>query len=168
MCQYFFKWSDSQDGEEKRQNIQSSCTERGIMLVSSALLFQQWLQNCKATFPRYPDDGVITCQPGDSEEKVKIAVYALKNELFHLATVYMNIHNMLNMYILCYLMGHIHYHSKVWGWKIFLYFWKKYLMLTNAAFIWSKTVKIVILWNIIAIFIFLFFIYILKCRLVLW
>uniref|UniRef100_A0A671P6C3 Protein furry homolog n=1 Tax=Sinocyclocheilus anshuiensis TaxID=1608454 RepID=A0A671P6C3_9TELE len=28
-----------------------------------------WLQNCKATFPRYPDDGVITCQPGDSEEK---------------------------------------------------------------------------------------------------
>lgn len=75
------------------QNIQSSCTERGIMLVSSALLFQQWLQNCKATFPRYPDDGVITCQPGDSEEKVKIAVYALKNELFHLATVYMNEHS---------------------------------------------------------------------------
>ncbi|XP_056593394.1 protein furry homolog isoform X1 [Triplophysa dalaica] len=28
-----------------------------------------WLQNCKATFPRYPDDNVITCQPGDSEEK---------------------------------------------------------------------------------------------------
>uniref|UniRef100_A0A672MUN7 FRY microtubule binding protein n=1 Tax=Sinocyclocheilus grahami TaxID=75366 RepID=A0A672MUN7_SINGR len=36
---------------------------------SLLLLFQQWLQNCKATFPRYPDDGVITCQPGDSEEK---------------------------------------------------------------------------------------------------
>uniref|UniRef100_A0A8C1W223 Furry homolog b (Drosophila) n=1 Tax=Cyprinus carpio TaxID=7962 RepID=A0A8C1W223_CYPCA len=28
-----------------------------------------WLQNCKATFSRYLDDGVITCQPGDSEEK---------------------------------------------------------------------------------------------------
>lgn len=28
-----------------------------------------WLQNCKATFPRCPDDGVITCQPGDTEEK---------------------------------------------------------------------------------------------------
>ncbi|XP_017345070.1 protein furry homolog isoform X6 [Ictalurus punctatus] len=28
-----------------------------------------WLQNCKSTFPRYPDDGVITCQPGDTEEK---------------------------------------------------------------------------------------------------
>ncbi|XP_035391470.1 protein furry homolog isoform X3 [Electrophorus electricus] len=28
-----------------------------------------WLQNCKATFPRCADDGVITCQPGDTEEK---------------------------------------------------------------------------------------------------
>ncbi|XP_026797421.1 protein furry homolog isoform X6 [Pangasianodon hypophthalmus] len=28
-----------------------------------------WLQNCKSTFPRCPDDGVITCQPGDTEEK---------------------------------------------------------------------------------------------------
>lgn len=28
-----------------------------------------WLQNCKATFPRYSDENVITCQPGDSEEK---------------------------------------------------------------------------------------------------
>uniref|UniRef100_A0A4W4FZ09 Protein furry homolog n=1 Tax=Electrophorus electricus TaxID=8005 RepID=A0A4W4FZ09_ELEEL len=29
-----------------------------------------WLQNCKATFPRCADDGVITCQPGDTEEKL--------------------------------------------------------------------------------------------------
>ncbi|XP_036823806.1 protein furry homolog isoform X6 [Oncorhynchus mykiss] len=28
-----------------------------------------WLRNCKDTFPRCPGDGVITCQPGDSEEK---------------------------------------------------------------------------------------------------
>ncbi|KAM9456431.1 protein furry homolog isoform 4-T4 [Clarias gariepinus] len=28
-----------------------------------------WLHNCKSTFPRCPDDGVITCQPGDTEEK---------------------------------------------------------------------------------------------------
>ncbi|XP_058886454.1 protein furry homolog isoform X3 [Acipenser ruthenus] len=28
-----------------------------------------WLTNCKATFPRGPRDGVITCQPGDLEEK---------------------------------------------------------------------------------------------------
>ncbi|XP_030648105.1 protein furry homolog [Chanos chanos] len=28
-----------------------------------------WLQSCKATFPRCSDDGVITCQPGDTEEK---------------------------------------------------------------------------------------------------
>uniref|UniRef100_A0A4W5PT12 Protein furry C-terminal domain-containing protein n=1 Tax=Hucho hucho TaxID=62062 RepID=A0A4W5PT12_9TELE len=29
-----------------------------------------WLRNCKDTFPRCPGDGVITCQPGDSEEKL--------------------------------------------------------------------------------------------------
>ncbi|XP_058267878.1 protein furry homolog isoform X4 [Hemibagrus wyckioides] len=28
-----------------------------------------WFQNCKSTFPKCPDDGVITCQPGDTEEK---------------------------------------------------------------------------------------------------
>ncbi|KAF5896548.1 protein furry isoform X6, partial [Clarias magur] len=28
-----------------------------------------WLHNCKSTFPSCPDDGVITCQPGDTEEK---------------------------------------------------------------------------------------------------
>ncbi|XP_041949099.1 protein furry homolog isoform X3 [Alosa sapidissima] len=28
-----------------------------------------WLQNCKDTFPKCSDDGVITCQPGDTEEK---------------------------------------------------------------------------------------------------
>uniref|UniRef100_A0A667XMF3 FRY microtubule binding protein n=1 Tax=Myripristis murdjan TaxID=586833 RepID=A0A667XMF3_9TELE len=28
-----------------------------------------WLRNCKDTFPRCPGDGVVTCQPGDSEEK---------------------------------------------------------------------------------------------------
>ncbi|XP_036381260.1 protein furry homolog isoform X2 [Megalops cyprinoides] len=28
-----------------------------------------WLQNCKATFPRGSGIGVVTCQPGDSEEK---------------------------------------------------------------------------------------------------
>ncbi|XP_028838756.1 protein furry homolog isoform X6 [Denticeps clupeoides] len=28
-----------------------------------------WLQNCKATFPKCSDDGVITCQPRDTEEK---------------------------------------------------------------------------------------------------
>ncbi|XP_039601673.1 protein furry homolog isoform X2 [Polypterus senegalus] len=28
-----------------------------------------WLKNCKATFPKGPVDGVITCQPGDSLEK---------------------------------------------------------------------------------------------------
>lgn len=33
-------------------------------------LVKQWLTNCKATFPRGPRDGVITCQPGDLEEKV--------------------------------------------------------------------------------------------------
>lgn len=30
----------------------------------------QWLANCKATFAGGSRDGVITCQPGDSEEKV--------------------------------------------------------------------------------------------------
>uniref|UniRef100_A0A3B3T569 FRY microtubule binding protein n=1 Tax=Paramormyrops kingsleyae TaxID=1676925 RepID=A0A3B3T569_9TELE len=29
-----------------------------------------WLQNCKASFPQGPGDGVITSQPGDSMEKV--------------------------------------------------------------------------------------------------
>uniref|UniRef100_A0AAZ1WWI6 Protein furry C-terminal domain-containing protein n=1 Tax=Oreochromis aureus TaxID=47969 RepID=A0AAZ1WWI6_OREAU len=28
-----------------------------------------WLRNCKDTFPRCPGDSVVTCQPGDSEEK---------------------------------------------------------------------------------------------------
>uniref|UniRef100_A0A8C7ZEK0 Furry homolog b (Drosophila) n=1 Tax=Oryzias sinensis TaxID=183150 RepID=A0A8C7ZEK0_9TELE len=28
-----------------------------------------WLKNCKDTFPRCPGDSVVTCQPGDSEEK---------------------------------------------------------------------------------------------------
>uniref|UniRef100_A0A7N8XC10 Furry homolog b (Drosophila) n=1 Tax=Mastacembelus armatus TaxID=205130 RepID=A0A7N8XC10_9TELE len=28
-----------------------------------------WLRNCKDTFPRCPGDNVVTCQPGDSEEK---------------------------------------------------------------------------------------------------
>ncbi|XP_066555822.1 protein furry homolog isoform X3 [Amia ocellicauda] len=28
-----------------------------------------WLRNCKATFPKGSGDGVITCQPGDFEEK---------------------------------------------------------------------------------------------------
>ncbi|XP_043929165.1 protein furry homolog isoform X3 [Protopterus annectens] len=28
-----------------------------------------WLDNCKATFSKGPDNGVITCQPGDAEEK---------------------------------------------------------------------------------------------------
>ncbi|XP_061154958.1 protein furry homolog isoform X3 [Syngnathus typhle] len=28
-----------------------------------------WLRSCKDTFPRCPGDGVVTCQPGDSEEK---------------------------------------------------------------------------------------------------
>ncbi|XP_029111066.1 protein furry homolog isoform X6 [Scleropages formosus] len=28
-----------------------------------------WLQNCKASFPQGPGDAVVTCQPGDSEEK---------------------------------------------------------------------------------------------------
>ncbi|XP_018610807.1 protein furry homolog isoform X3 [Scleropages formosus] len=28
-----------------------------------------WLRNCKATFPQGPGDGVITSQPGDTEEK---------------------------------------------------------------------------------------------------
>lgn len=32
--------------------------------------FPQWLRNCKDTFPRCPGDSVVTCQPGDSEEKV--------------------------------------------------------------------------------------------------
>lgn len=32
--------------------------------------WQQWLANCKATFAGGSRDGVITCQPGDSEEKV--------------------------------------------------------------------------------------------------
>ena len=33
--------------------------------------FHQWLRNCKDTFPRCPGDSVVTCQPGDSEEKVR-------------------------------------------------------------------------------------------------
>lgn len=33
--------------------------------------FLQWLRNCKDTFPRCPGDSVVTCQPGDSEEKVQ-------------------------------------------------------------------------------------------------
>uniref|UniRef100_A0A671YAG0 FRY microtubule binding protein n=1 Tax=Sparus aurata TaxID=8175 RepID=A0A671YAG0_SPAAU len=28
-----------------------------------------WLRNCKDTFPRCPGESVVTCQPGDSEEK---------------------------------------------------------------------------------------------------
>ncbi|XP_061557909.1 protein furry homolog isoform X2 [Phycodurus eques] len=28
-----------------------------------------WLRSCKDTFPRCPSDSVVTCQPGDSEEK---------------------------------------------------------------------------------------------------
>ncbi|KAG7250424.1 hypothetical protein CRUP_031776, partial [Coryphaenoides rupestris] len=28
-----------------------------------------WLRNCKDTFPRCPGDSVVTCQPGESEEK---------------------------------------------------------------------------------------------------
>uniref|UniRef100_A0A8D3CB64 FRY microtubule binding protein n=1 Tax=Scophthalmus maximus TaxID=52904 RepID=A0A8D3CB64_SCOMX len=28
-----------------------------------------WLRNCRDTFPRCPGDSVVTCQPGDSEEK---------------------------------------------------------------------------------------------------
>uniref|UniRef100_A0A3P9P1U0 FRY microtubule binding protein n=1 Tax=Poecilia reticulata TaxID=8081 RepID=A0A3P9P1U0_POERE len=28
-----------------------------------------WLRNCKDTFPRCPVENVVTCQPGDSEEK---------------------------------------------------------------------------------------------------
>lgn len=31
---------------------------------------RQWLRSCKDTFPRCPGDSVVTCQPGDSEEKV--------------------------------------------------------------------------------------------------
>lgn len=31
----------------------------------------QWLRNCKDTFPRCPGETVVTCQPGDSEEKVQ-------------------------------------------------------------------------------------------------
>ncbi|XP_062869920.1 protein furry homolog isoform X3 [Trichomycterus rosablanca] len=37
-----------------------------------------WLQNCKATFPRCPDDGVITSQPGDTEEKQMEALAQLE------------------------------------------------------------------------------------------
>lgn len=35
------------------------------------LFLLQWLRNCKDTFPRCPGDSVVTCQPGDSEEKVQ-------------------------------------------------------------------------------------------------
>lgn len=52
-------------------------------------LFQKWLQNCKATFPRYPDDNVITCQPGDSEEKVRTAIYTLKWPQPEIETIYL-------------------------------------------------------------------------------
>lgn len=38
-----------------------------LLLIS---LWKQWLANCKATFAGGSRDGVITCQPGDSEEKV--------------------------------------------------------------------------------------------------
>uniref|UniRef100_A0AAX7TL52 Furry homolog b (Drosophila) n=1 Tax=Astatotilapia calliptera TaxID=8154 RepID=A0AAX7TL52_ASTCA len=34
-----------------------------------AAVLVSWLRNCKDTFPRCPGDSVVTCQPGDSEEK---------------------------------------------------------------------------------------------------
>uniref|UniRef100_H2ZVD6 FRY microtubule binding protein n=1 Tax=Latimeria chalumnae TaxID=7897 RepID=H2ZVD6_LATCH len=34
-----------------------------------AAISKQWLADCKATFTKGSGDGVITCQPGDSEEK---------------------------------------------------------------------------------------------------
>lgn len=35
------------------------------------ITISQWLRNCKDTFPRCPGETVVTCQPGDSEEKVQ-------------------------------------------------------------------------------------------------
>lgn len=55
------------------------CCETKILLTSTQTmglihvffcLWKQWLANCKATFAGGSHDGVITCQPGDSEEKV--------------------------------------------------------------------------------------------------
>lgn len=37
----------------------------------------QWLRNCKDTFPRCPGDSVVTCQPGDSEEKVQTTLFII-------------------------------------------------------------------------------------------
>ncbi|KAG9351807.1 hypothetical protein JZ751_023058 [Albula glossodonta] len=46
-----------------------------------------WLRNCKTTFPRGSGIGVITCQPGDSEEKVGSAVPAYLSHLLHTQTL---------------------------------------------------------------------------------
>ncbi len=56
------------------------------------------------------------------------------------------IHTNLLLGFLGYFVLVIHYHSKVWGqWEVFLYFWKKSLMLSNL--FKQNTVKLT-LWNI--------------------
>ena len=42
-----------------------------LLFFTPSFFFLQWLRNCKDTFPRCPGDSVVTCQPGDSEEKVR-------------------------------------------------------------------------------------------------
>ncbi|KAJ6662355.1 hypothetical protein lerEdw1_012519 [Lerista edwardsae] len=44
----------------------TSCSECPTLFVDA----ETWLANCKATFAGGSRDGVITCQPGDSEEKL--------------------------------------------------------------------------------------------------
>lgn len=44
-----------------------------LLFFTPSFFFLQWLRNCKDTFPRCPGDSVVTCQPGDSEEKVRAA-----------------------------------------------------------------------------------------------
>lgn len=56
-----------------------------ILVIFSLISFwKQWLANCKATFAGGSRDGVITCQPGDSEEKVMNSQYHFSPMKWHI------------------------------------------------------------------------------------